>query len=133
MSERPQFGTIGFYEAMADALKNDPEWHEKSAGLTCSMIYHYTGPLEKQFFVNFDNGNITEVSEVAAGEEKPSDYVISGPPDNWKAVLKKEVKPTTAMATGKLKVKGKQTYLLKNMKAFSHIVDVMTRLDPVYD
>jgi putative sterol carrier protein len=37
------------------------------------------------------------------------------------------------MAMGKLKVKGKQTFLLKNMSAFSHILDVMTRLDPVYE
>ena len=34
---------------------------------------------------------------------------------------------------GKLKVTGKQVYLLKNMGAFSYILDVMTRLDPVYD
>jgi len=37
------------------------------------------------------------------------------------------------MATGKLKVKGKQTYLLKNMAAFSYILEVMTGLDPAYD
>ena len=37
------------------------------------------------------------------------------------------------MATGKLKIKGKQTYLLKNMSAFSQILEVMTGLDPVYE
>jgi putative sterol carrier protein len=76
---------------------------------------------------------ITEVAELASEEERPSDYLISGSPEAWKAVFQKELKPATAIATGKLKVRGKQTYLLKNMGAFSYILEVMTNLDVVYE
>ena len=131
--ERPVFGTFSLFQAMADALNNDPTWVEKGANITASMIYSYLPPIGKLFYLNYDHGKITEVAELASEEEKPADYVITGTPDVWRAVFKKELKPTTAMATGKLKIKGKQTYLLKNMSAFSYILEVMTGLDPVYD
>ena len=133
MSERPVFGTLSLYQAMADALNSDPAWAEKGASITASMIYNYLPPIGKLFYLNFDGGKITEVAELASVDEKQSDYVITGSPDAWRAMFKKELKPTTAMATGKLKVKGKQTYLLKNMAAFSYILEVMTGLDPIYD
>ena len=133
MSERPVFGTLSLYQAMADALNSDPVWTEKGANITASMVYNFLPPIGKLFYLNYDQGKITEVAELASEEEKPADYVISGTPDVWRSIFKKELKPTTAMATGKLKVKGKQTYLLKNMAAFSYILEVMTGLDPVYD
>ena len=132
-TERPVFGTLGFFQTMADALMADPTWAEKGANITASMVYEYLPPVGKLFFMNYDGGKITDVAELASVEERPSDYVITGTPDVWKAVMRKELKPATAMATGKLKVKGKQVYLLKNMGAFSYILDVMTSLDPVYD
>jgi putative sterol carrier protein len=132
-TQRPVFGTFSLYQAMADALNNDATWVDKGANITASMIYNYLPPIGKLFYLNFDHGKITEVAELASEDEKPSDYVITGTPDAWRALFKKELKPTTAMATGKLKVKGKQTYLLKNMSAFSYILEVMTGLDPVYD
>jgi hypothetical protein len=132
-TERPVFGTLSLYQAMADALNDDPLWAEKGANITASMVYSFLPPIGKLFYLNYDHGKITEVAELDSEDERPADYVISGSPDVWRAVFQKELKPTTAMATGKLKVKGKQTYLLKNMSAFSYILEVMTGLDPVYD
>lgn len=131
--ERPVFGTLGFYEAMANALNNDPEWPEKGKALKAKMVYAYGAPINKNFYMIFDEGKVSDVTEVESPEDSPAEFVVSGSADSWKAVLRKEVKPATAMATGKLKVKGKQTYLLKNMNAFTYILDVMTQLDPVYE
>lgn len=130
--ERIVFGTLGFYEAMANALNNDPVWLEKGAALKATMIYQYGAPVDKFFYLNFAEGKVTDVTELVSAEERPAEYVVSGSADAWKAVLRKEIKPATAMATGKLKVKGKQTYLLKNMAAFTYVLDVMTTLDPIY-
>jgi hypothetical protein len=132
VSERPEFGTVEFYQAMADVLNADPVWAEKGKPLTCSMVYVYGPPIGRNFFLNFVEGHISEVAEIASPDARPAEFVITGTGDAWKAVLRAEVKPATAMATGKLKVKGKQTFLLKNMGAFSHILDVMTKIDPVY-
>jgi len=132
-TDRPVFGTLSLYEAMGEALNNDPVWVEKGANITASMVYSFLPPIGRLFFLNYDHGKITEVAELASEEERPSDYLITGSPDVWKAVFQKELKPATAIATGKLKVRGKQTYLLKNMAAFSYILEVMTNLDVAYD
>ena len=132
-TERPVFGTLSLYEAMAEALNDDPVWVDKGANITASMIYHFLPPIGRLFFLNFDHGKITDVAELTSEEERPSDYLISGSPEAWKALFQKELKPATAIATGKLKVRGKQTYLLKNMGAFSYILEVMTNLDVVYE
>jgi hypothetical protein len=132
-TERPVFGTLSLYQAMADALNNDALWAEKGANITASMVYSFLPPIGKLFYLNYDHGKIIEVAELISEDERSADYVISGSPEAWRAVFKKELKPTTAMATGKLKVQGKQTYLLRNMSAFSYILEVMTGLDPVYD
>ena len=131
--ERPQFGTVGFYRAMADALNFDAIWLEKGREFTCSMVYAYGPPVDTAFFVHFEAGAITEVDELGTAEERPADLVVSGPCDAWKAILQGTLKPAAAMATGKLKVRGRKTLLLKNMASFTRIIDVMTQLDPVYD
>lgn len=131
--ERPRFGSISFYEAMADALNDDPVWQDKGKSITCSMLHVYGAPVDRTFFSNFEAGRVTEVAELPAGENRQTDFVISGSPEHWKAVLRNEIKPATAMATGKLKVEGKQIYLLRNMGAFSRMLELMTELDPAYD
>lgn len=131
--ERPRFGTLSFYQAMADALMADSEWLKKGANITASMVYNYLPPIGKLFFMNYDHGKVTEVAELGSENERHVDYVITGTPETWKAVLQQRLKPTVAIVTGKFKVKGKQSYLLKNMAGFSYVLDVMQRLDPVYD
>ncbi|MCX2934418.1 SCP2 sterol-binding domain-containing protein [Mycobacterium sp. CVI_P3] len=130
---KPVFGTLGFYVAMAEALNADPEWAERGKALEATMIYAYGEPINRYFYMRFEGGKVYDVTELSSLEERAAQFVVSGTGESWRAVMQKEVKPATAMATGKLKVKGKQTYLLKNMGAFTRILDVMTSLDPVYE
>lgn len=133
MTEQVQFGTVDFYRQMGDALNADPAWAEKGKAISCTMAYVYGPPVDRCFFLEFDGGRVAKVEDVTDQSEPTADFVITASPENWRAVLRKQVKPATAMATGRLKVKGKQTYLLKNMAAFTYILDVMTQLDPTYD
>ena len=133
MTAKAEFGTVGFYRQMGDALNADPEWTDKGKAITCTMAYVYGPPVSRSFFLQFDEGRVVKVEDITDQGEPAADFVITASTDDWKAVLRREVKATTAMATGRLKVKGKQTYLLKNMAAFSYILDVMTQLDPVYE
>src|SRR5581483_11351026 len=95
-----KFGTVDFYQAMADQLNNDPAWADIGKDLSYSMVYVFTEPVDKRFFATFDQGKVTGVRE-----------------------------PTDAVTTGKMKVKGKMTTLLKNMKAFSYVIEAMTKVD----
>ena len=123
------FGTIEVYEEMAKLLNSDPEWAEKGKAISYSMVYGYGPPVDKNFFVRFEEGQVTEVREVASAEEEAVDFVLTGPPEVWRGVLDKTLNPTAALTRGQLKVKGKMTTLLKHMSAFSYVIDAMTKVE----
>ena len=124
-----KFGTVQIYEAMAEMLNADPEWADKGKNITYTMVYEYRAPVDKSFLVRFDAGKVTEVRELATSDAEPADFVISGDPETWRAVLERKTSPTAAMTRGQLKVQGKMSVLLKNMAAFSHILDSMTKIE----
>ena len=123
------FGTIEVYEEMAKLLNSDPEWAEKGKAISYTMVYVYGPPVDKNFLVRFEGGQVTEVREVASAEEEPADFVLTGAPEVWRGVLDKTLNPTAALTRGQLKVKGKMTTLLKHMSAFSYVIDAMTKIE----
>lgn len=127
----PEFGTVAVYEEMAKLLNDDPEWLEKGKAITYSMIYDYGAPVNKAFFVRFEEGKVVDVRELPSADAELADFVISGSADVWRGVLEKKINPTAAMTRGQLKVKGKMTTLLKNMNAFGYVIDSMTKIELV--
>jgi len=123
------FGTIEVYEEMAKLLNADPEWADKGKAISYTMVYVYGPPVDKNFLVRFEAGQVTEVREVASADEEPADFVLTGAPEVWRGVLDKTLNPTAALTRGQLKVKGKMTTLLKHMSAFSYVIDAMTRIE----
>jgi putative sterol carrier protein len=123
------FGTVDFYQAMADQLNNDPAWSDIGKDLDYTMVYVFTEPVNKSFYAVFGGGKVTGVREATEADADHVDFVITGPPDVWRGIFEKKVNPTAALTTGKMKVKGKMTTLLKNLKAFSYIIEAMTRVD----
>ena len=122
------FGTVGFYQAMADQLNSDPAWDDIGKDLSYSMVYVYTEPVNKRFYAVFDQGKVTGVREATEADAETVDFVITGAPDVWRGIFEKTINPTAALTTGKMKVKGKMTTLLKNMKAFSYVIEAMTKV-----
>ena len=123
------FGTVDFYQAMADQLNSDPAWADIGKDLSYSMVYVFTEPVDKRFYAVFDQGKVTGVREATEADADAVDFVITGPPDVWRGIFEKQINPTAALTTGKMKVKGKMTTLLKNMKAFSYVIEAMTKVD----
>ncbi len=123
------FGTIEVYEEMAKLLNSDPEWADKGKAISYTMVYVYGPPDDKNFLVRFEEGQVTDVREVASAEEEPADFVLTGAPEVWRGVLDKTLNPTAALTRGQLKVKGKMTTLLKHMSAFSYVIDAMTKIE----
>jgi len=125
-----KFGTVDFYQAMADQLNSDPDWPEIGKDLSYKMVYVFTGPEgDKRFYAVFDAGKVTGVREATEADAENVDFVITGPSDVWRGIFEKKINPTAALTTGKMKVKGKMTTLLKNMKAFSYVIEAMTKVD----
>jgi hypothetical protein len=128
----PVFGTLGYFEALADEMNNDPKWLEIATPMTYDMVYHYEKPMDKIFFMRFEAGKIVEYTELSSIDERSADFTFSGKPEHWAAVIKKELSPTTAMATGKLKVKGPQVVLLRHMKKFVYLNDKMASMEAIF-
>lgn len=125
-----RFGTVEVYEEMAKALEHDAAWADVGKNITYRMLFTYTGPTEKAFFVNFDHGQITEVREADARGESV-DFNLSAAPDTWRALLEGKSSPMLAITRGKLKVDGNLAVLMKEMKAFSKVLDAMADVELV--
>lgn len=126
-----QFGSIEFYEEMAARLNDDPVFLDKAGGLTCGMVYAYGPPIDRQFFVRFELGKVEDVKMADDTDRQGADFVVNAPAAIWRGVFDKKINPTVAMARGQIKVKGKTSFLLKNMSAFTHIIDTMRKVDYV--
>lgn len=124
-----KFGTLAFYEAMAEQLNNDPEWKDIGKNLSYAMVYNYEAPLVSAFYTKFDNGTVVEVRDASSADIENADFVVSGSSDVWKGCFTNTINPTVAMTRGKLRVRGKMTQLLKNMAAFQYVITAMNRVD----
>jgi putative sterol carrier protein len=128
MTEPVQFATVAFYEAMAEALNNDPVWAEKSADLKMSMIYSYGPPQMGDFWMVFDSGKVHDVRAAEPADLEAADYVISGPSDVWREVFEGKKSPAAAMARGSIKIKGDAKALVKRLGTFKYVLDAMGKI-----
>jgi putative sterol carrier protein len=128
----PEFNSVAYYEAVAASLNTDPIWLDMAKPITYTMVFCYEHPVDRNFLVRFHEGRITEVREVAEPRGETVDFVITGKPESWRGVIHGDIKPNAAMATGKLKVDGKQTVLLRHMKKFAYMINKMTQIDASY-
>ncbi len=128
----PHFGSVAYYEAVAAAMNADDTWLEMATPITYTMVFSYGAPVDKHFFVRFEEGRITEVRELDDPGSATVDFFITGAPEHWQGVIQGIIKPNSAMASGKLKVDGKQTVLLRHMKKFSYMINKMTQIEASY-
>lgn len=127
-----EFGSVALYEEMGKLLNTDEEWlNQIGSKITYSMAYEYGDPVNRVFFVNFDKGRVDTVKELDSLDGVEVDFVISGSGETWRGILTKEINPTTALTRGQLKVKGKMATLLKNMSAFTYIINKMMEIELV--
>lgn len=122
------FGSVAFYEAMADALNADPVWAQKGAKISYAMVFRYGPPQEGDFWIVFDAGKVTEVRAADAGDVEQADYVISGGSDAWRSVFEGKTNPTIALARGSIKVSGDVKALVAKMGAFKYVIEAMGRV-----
>lgn len=124
-----QFGTVGFYEAMAEMLNEDPVWAQKSAHLDHTMVFRYGPPVAEDFLLNFKAGKVLEPRLASEADLEAVDFIISGDSDVWRKAFTGAINPTVALARGQIKVEGNMKFLIKNMSTFKYIIEAMSRID----
>jgi putative sterol carrier protein len=93
------------------------------------MVFGYSEPVNKAFFVRFEAGQLTDVRELASSDTEEADFVLHGSPDGWRGVLEGTTTPMKAITSGQVKVKGNMMALMKEMKAFNHVMDSLTKIE----
>jgi hypothetical protein len=127
---RPLFGTREVYDALAEALNEDPKWLAKASVLNYTMTHVYTEPLNKTFTFRFEGGKLLDVRDVDG--PAPADFVLSGTPEVWERMLVSQtITPQIALVTRKIHVEGSMTTLLKHISVFNYLLAVLIGLDPV--
>lgn len=125
-----KFGSLDFYQAMADLLNDDPHWLAMGTGMTVSIVHQYGPPVDSAFFFAFESGRVVDVRDATEADTETADVVIFAKPENWLAGVRKEINPTSAFVQGKMKLKkGNMTFMLKNNKSFNYILDTLTKID----
>ncbi len=127
---RPLFGTREVYDALAEALNEDPKWLAKAQVLNYTMTHVYTEPLNKTFTFRFEGGKLLDVREVDG--PAPADFVLTGSPETWERMLVSQtITPQIALVTRKIHVDGSMTTLLKHISVFNYLLAVLTGLEPL--
>ncbi|HEX6380483.1 MAG TPA: SCP2 sterol-binding domain-containing protein [Acidimicrobiia bacterium] len=127
---RPLFGSREVYDALADALNEDPKWLAKAQVLNYTMTHVYTEPLNKTFTFRFEGGKLLDVREVDG--PAPADFVLTASPEVWERMLVSQtITPQIALVTRKIHVDGSMTTLLKHITVFNYLLAVLTGLEPV--
>jgi len=127
---RPLFGTREVYDALAEALNDDPKWLAKATMLNYTMTHVYSEPINKTFTFRFEGGKLLDVRDVDG--PAPADFVLTATPEIWERMLVSQtITPQVAMVTRKVQVDGKLTVLLKHISVFNYLLAVLIGLEPV--
>lgn len=103
-------------EAYAEAAKN---WEGDFY-----FVVEPGGPVKEQVMLYMDlyHGKCREAHGVTDPAEKSPAFVMSAGYDAWVKVLKAQLDPIQGLMTRKLKLKGNQVMIMKNVKAAQELV-----------
>ena len=79
-------------------------------------------------YIDLYHGKCRDASVLKPGEDKKTEFVIDAPYGVWVKVLKKELDPIQGLMTGKLKLKGDMTKVMKYTKAAQEMVNTTTTI-----
>ena len=122
-----------FAEAYQAELNKSEKYRQASKGWKwkVGLVVEADSSLDAAQGILLDlfEGDAREVKMVSPEEAKTADFVISGGYSQWKAIMRRQLDPTRAMLTGKLKVKGDLATLMRYTRAANEMTEATTRID----
>jgi putative sterol carrier protein len=124
-----KFGTLEFYKAWQERVNKNEEIAK--TGLTSKLAYVFSDkktdvgtPLT--FIITWENGKITEVREGTPDE--PVEFKFTGDYKTWVGIISGTIDATRAMVTGKYKMEGPMSKMLKLMKPFQAAINIQKEI-----
>jgi putative sterol carrier protein len=128
-----KFPTDEWIKAFRDQLNSSEAYAKSAKDWEGDFIFVIEGdkvyPNTSYFFVGLLHGKCTDAAMVSSAEERPAQYILSGPYSTWRKVMEGTQDPIQAMMTRKLKLKGNLMKVMRYPKAAKDMVDSVKRVD----
>ncbi len=127
------FGTQEWADGLKSELDNSKAYKEAAKNWEGDLyiIVEPDASYERRHIIYLDlwHGDCREASVVQDEGEKSPRYRIFGPFTNMKRILDKEADPVQAMMTGKIKVQGDMSQIMRMPRAAVELVNCMTAFE----
>ncbi len=128
-----KYGTPEFYKLWAETLSNDKIMNEANMNETWAHIFNDKikddgTPLT--YICTWKDGKVT-VKEGNADD--PADFKFKSDMATWAGVVSGKINSQKATVTGKYKIEGPFSKMMKNVKALGHMADIVKVLDVDWD
>lgn len=128
-----EFKTQEWADEFASCLNHNPNYKKSAETWEGALILGFKAEnvrLEDDVHLYLDlwHGECRDARFLNEGEEVEHEYSISAKETTWYALVSDELKPQTALMSGKFKVKGNMAKLMRFPKAAAYIIKYMRRL-----
>ncbi len=114
-----RFPDVEWLESLQTKLNSDEQYARIASGWEGDLLFQIEpqGALEEPRYIYLDlwHGACREVAMLEGPQERPAEFVIHAPYENFVRVLKGEWSPMQALLTRKLQLTGNMVYLMRNV------------------
>ena len=130
------FPSLEWVNEMKDRINADAAFEKAAAKWEGSLVMNVQPDelYDKETIVWIDpyHGKIRDAKIINSLDDEKSDFVLGAKYATWKGIINGEMDSMKAMMTGKIKVQGKLTALLKQAKASDALIKVQQSIDTVF-
>ena len=129
------FGTPEWVEAYAKTVNASKAYEDAAKTWEGDFVFVITpaGNLDHEIrmYVDLFHGKVGPKGYkiLAEGEEVESEFVYSGPYNNWVKLIEKKIDPIQGLMQGKFKLKGNMGKVMRAVKAAQELVNAVIDTD----
>lgn len=129
-------GTPEWVAQFQKSIQGDAGYKEVAKKWEGSVVIHIlpkpeVGLIDQMYiFMDLWHGDCSFVKIVPPDTGEAGDFVLTGEYERWREVIGKEIEVVKGMMQGKIKVKGDQGTLVRNVKAATRLVDIAISTNP---
>ena len=129
------FGTPEWVEAYAKTVNASKAYQDAAKTWEGDFVFVITpaGNLDHEIrmYVDLFHGKVGPKGYkiLAEGEEVESEFVYSGPYNNWVKLIEKKIDPIQGLMQGKFKLKGNMGKVMRAVKAAQELVNAVIDTD----
>ncbi len=128
-----KFQTKEWASEFMRCLNNNPNYEKSAKTWEGALALEFkadgsTQPADIRLWLDLWHGKCRDAAFLGETETRLVEYTISAPETTWRALLSGEIDPTRAMVSGKFKISGNTSKLMRYPLAAGYIIKYLKRL-----